>query len=341
MHTHVYITVDTESSIAGAWSSSDRYPLPAARHVFCENDQGKWGLSLIVDELNKYGMKGTFFCEMLATPVLGEEDTRSITDFLLNQGQDVQLHLHPTFHHYHEYRTAKRDGRELKDVFKCDLLSLHSEDQQLALLEEACDLFRKYTGSSPFAFRSGNFSADRRTLRILKKMNIAIDSSFEPNNRFVHSSFKDDPPLFNRVQKIEEIWEFPITVARTWSWRGPAYKPFTISAISNIEMERILNCAFTHGMEHVIVVFHCFSTVKAKDSSYTIFKPNKIVIQRLKRLLFFLDKYSSRFMVKTFGDLKNNLDQLEIKQHAVVPRLGLWHSATRKVVQGLNNFYWF
>ena len=40
MATAVYLTVDTESSMGGAWANPQRRPLPASRHVFCESETG-------------------------------------------------------------------------------------------------------------------------------------------------------------------------------------------------------------------------------------------------------------------------------------------------------------
>ena len=61
---------------------------------------------------------------------------------------------------------------------------------------------------------------------------------------FLKGSFRKDLPEINRAQMIERVLEFPITVARTWSLKGPTYKHFNISAISFPEMERILNVAW-------------------------------------------------------------------------------------------------
>jgi hypothetical protein len=93
-------------------------------------------------------------------------------------------------------------------------------------------------------------------------------------------------------------------------------------------------------MEHVITVFHCFSTVKPKDIFYSSFRPNWIVIRRLKKLLRFLHLNSSKFAVRIFGELSKESNSLEKQHIAVIPDFSFWRSAMRKFVQGLNNFYW-
>jgi len=337
--TSVYITVDTESSMGGAWQEPSKRPLSAARHVFCQNQRGAFGIPLIVQELQRHGFRATFFCEMLATHVLGEADTRSITDFLLAAGQDVQLHLHPTYWHYHlQTQNALVDSLSTSRR-KSDLLSAHSSEEQEFLLDEACQIFRRCTGRWPAAFRAGNFAANQTTLQILAKRGILIDSSFNP--AYVVSHFFDEQsPAVNLVQFIGGVWEFPIMVAKTRFPEGNGYKPFDLCALCNAEMETILNIAHETGMEHVTLIFHCFSLVKPKDVSYSSFKPNRIVIGRLQKLLRFLDRESSKFMVRTFGEIATVLPSQKEQYRSVLPDLGFWRGSLRKAVQGLNHFYW-
>jgi hypothetical protein len=340
MKTSVYITFDTESSMGGAWRCPEKRPLPASRHVFCKNEKEAYGIPLIADELGRYNMQATFFCEMLATHVLGEEDTRSVTDFLLNANQDVQLHVHPVYRYYYDFKRYGDPEKYPAKQFERDFLSAETEEQQLSLLQESCEIFRKCTGYSPTAFRAGDFAADQTTLRILNRLRIPIDSSFNPIYSLSNKSFDKRPPEVNLVQKIEGVWEFPITVAKTRILEGNGYKNLDMSAMSSAEMEMLLNAANKCGMEHVTFISHCFSTVKPKDIFYSSFRPNWIVIHRLKKLLRFLHLNSSRFVVRTFGELAKDLTSLEKQHIAVVPDLGLWRPAIRKLVQGLNNFYW-
>src|SRR5438067_1754137 len=109
MKTNVYFTVDTEASMAGAWSNPEQFPTHAEQHVFCNIGARRFGVPLIVDLMERYGFRATYFVETLATRVLGDPDTASIFDYLMKCGQDVQLHLHPNFRYYSELRQAKAE----------------------------------------------------------------------------------------------------------------------------------------------------------------------------------------------------------------------------------------
>jgi len=331
MKTAVHITIDTESAMAGAWDDPTRSPLPASRHIFCENESGAYGIPLIMAELRRHGFGATFFCETLAGRVLGQADTRRVVEALLAGGQDVQLHLHPVYWHYSRRKGTRTSG--------FDLLGEHPVDEQVALLEEAADLFRACTGRAPTVFRAGNFAVSRTTLRLLGKQGIVIDSSFNAANG-ERLSLADEPPVPNTVQNIEGVWEVPITVARSHIREGNGYKPFDPVALSVREMQTILESAHAASMPHVTLVFHCFSLVKARDMSYSEFRPNRIVMARLQALLAFLDANRARFTVQTLGELAGRVDSIQATSRAVIPDLGFWRPATRKVVQAVNALYW-
>jgi hypothetical protein len=339
MKTAVHITIDTESAMAGAWEDPGRRPVPASRHIFCENESGAHGIPLIMARLQRYGFRATFFCETLAGRVLGEADTRSVVEALLTGGQDVQLHLHPVYWHYSLCSGDLVADRARYRASGSDLLGEHSAEQQIALIEAAADLFRASAGRAPTVFRAGNFAASRVTLRLLAKLGFVIDSSF---NAADHEalSLADERPEPNTVQNIEGVWELPVTVARSRIREGNGYKPFDPVALSVGEMRTILETAHANSMPHVTLVFHCFSLVKPRDMSYSRFRLNRVVIARLQALLAFLDVNRSRFTVQTLGELAAAPDSIHATSRAVIPDLGFWRPAARKAVQAVNRLYW-
>src|SRR5438105_62658 len=127
---NIYFTVDTESSIGGALARPDRKPLPASRHVFCRIGGEEFGLPLIVATMETYGLRGTFFVETLATRCLGEADTKSIFEFLLDHNQDVQLHIHPAFWFLSELQKARATGTHYQLPDQPDLIGHFDKEVQ-------------------------------------------------------------------------------------------------------------------------------------------------------------------------------------------------------------------
>jgi hypothetical protein len=337
----VYFTVDTESSMAGAWWHPDRRPVEAARHVFCRIGNEDFGIPLLTRIMGELGLRATYFVETLATSSLGESDTRSIFEFLLKAGQDVQLHVHPVFRLYADMLKARTEcpGGEMPKPR--DFIGAFSKEAQMELLGEAIDYFLTFAGRKPTAFRAGCYAGSRSLMRCLFELGIRLDSSFNPCYH-KEISFPGEALEPNVVQKIEGVWEMPVTVARTRLPEGHGGFRFAdCSSLSFPELRTMLDVASAAGQEHFVIVFHSFSAVKTKDLAYSQIRPNRIVIRRLEKLLRYLVENSRRFSVGTLGSAAEDPDILSGgPSEAVVASLGFASAIGRKVVQWVNGAYW-
>ncbi|MFZ0708065.1 MAG: hypothetical protein WAM71_20875 [Candidatus Korobacteraceae bacterium] len=332
---NVYFTVDTESSMGGAWEFPERLPVPADRHVFCRTHGAEYGIPLITKILSEYGMRATHFVEALAALCLGAGDTLSIVDYLLSHGQDVQLHLHPVYWFYAKTTAAMRGPAP------CDMIGQLSPEVQSEMLGTAVDLFQKYAGFRPIAFRAGNWAGSRSLMRTLSDMDIKIDSSFNPACH-PEVSFPDLALKVNQIQQVNGILEIPITVARSRLPEGyHGFKLADCTSLSFAELRKMLNDAAAAGQQHFVMVFHSFSAVKARDIAYRQIRPNRIVIRRLQRTIRYLAENTDRFRVRTFKEIAA---EKTLKPHelsvAAMPELPLVRGGVRKFIQAVNNFYW-
>jgi len=339
---NVYFTVDTESSIGGALTRPDRKPLPAPQHVFCRIGKEEHGIPLLVGIMDRYGFRGTYFVETLATRCLGDADTQSIFDFLLSANQDVQLHIHPAFWFLSELQAAREKGAPYELPGSPDLIGHFDPQRQMQLLGEAVRYFEKFAGHLPLAFRAGCFAGSRSMLRTLKQLGILVDSSFNPCYH-PELSFPDAELQPNVVQCLEGVLEVPITVARTRlpeGYKGLKFADCTSLSFSEIRV--MLDEAAAAGQEHFVVVFHSFSAVKPKDYTFSEMRPNRVVRRRLERFFRYLAENPDRFRVTTMGDLARQASSLDSPSSArAIPDLPVAASAMRKAVQLLNNAYWF
>ena len=103
-------------------------------------------------------------------------------------------------------------------------------------------------------------------------------------------------------------------------------------------MKSALLQAHASGMEHVVFVFHSFSTVKPRDIFYSEFRPDHITIGRYRGLLRFLAEHPEQFTVLGMGDLAGR----EVAASTPVPAidLGTAMPVARKAVQAVNRIYW-
>jgi hypothetical protein len=335
MKTKVYFTVDTESSMGGAWANPRLRPVPAKRRIYCDQDGESLGIGWICRELNQRGQRATFFAEVFGSMVHGEDETREWIQYLLGHGQDVQLHAHLNFYFY----ALQSQGQDVNGQRTDNLADLEGH-RRLELLREGCRLFRSAAGYDPTVFRAGSWRCHKEMLRDLAAVGIVLDASFNRTEQG-RGSFDRDTVAINKLQNLDGIWEFPITVAhQTLPDRAvpEGLRPFDPTSMSAWEMRKVLNDAHAAGMQHVSAVFHSFSGVKASDVQYLKIRPDHVVRGRFQGLLDFIARNDDRFEMATMGELASTLgkDGDVHFDRTSVSELGFVRPLARKIVQVFN-----
>ncbi len=331
---NVYLTVDVECSMGGGWGGTGA-PVPPERRMLCRNETGEWGVRFLAEELSRAGLRATFFLEMFAACLFGADALRPVAAAVLDRGQDVQMHLHPVFLRYAQRQAGERYPPPAAGMWP-DAMAAYDEEEQVRLIERGAELFERIAGQAPAAFRAGGYQADENTLRALGRCGLRVDSSASPA---VGWPAGGGEWRWNRARRVEGVIEVPVTVARSrFPDRGPV-KHLEISALSAGEIEAALEQCHRAGLRHVVLMFHSFSTVKAKDPGYRRFRPDRVAIARFRRLLRFLAAEPERFRVRTFAELVAEGD-FEDPGDGFVPDLGRLRPWLRKAVQAANGWYW-
>lgn len=303
MHINIFITIDTEHSIGGAFADPTLKPVGSAKRVFGRIGNSEYGIPLIMDIGDRYGFRFTFFVEALNKYFFGEKETREVCRYILQRGHDIQLHLHP------EYLMFSSSLYNSKTP-KCNMLS-YNLLQQINLIKDGCQTLHNNGVTNIKAFRAGGFGADINTLKALKENGILIDSSY---NKFY---IKKAEKLFkkyviNDACNIQGVWEFPIThFSELQSLGLHRTRPLDINGSSFAEMKATLNFAKKHGPRNITIILHSFSFIKAYDVQYNRMKPRFHVIRRFEKLCRFLSENSQTFKVLTFGSIdKQELEKM-------------------------------
>lgn len=277
---NVFITIDTEHSIGGAFRDPSLKPVGNDKRIFGRIKGKEYGIPLIMDIADEYGIPLTFFVEIFNKYYFGEAETREVCEYILKRGHDVQLHLHPCWLNFKEPDPGKLRYK--------DNMSAYSLQQQIDMIAEGKELMEKYTGKSPVAFRAGNFGADSNTLFALAKKGFVMDSSY---NRRYHKDerIKVEYDL-NDVQKINGIHELPVTCfIQRHIFPGGRIRPLDINGTGFEEIRYVLNHAINSGMNAVTIVMHSFSFIKAHDSQYCKCSIRKNIIKRYANLCSFIN----------------------------------------------------
>jgi hypothetical protein len=327
----VFITFDVECGMGGAWDDASRRPVAPARGVWGEFGARKLGIPWIVEILAQSGLSATFFVEPFMEeqgyPGAGER----ICQYLLDHGQDVQLHIHPNHRHY----GLKQRG--LPAPFIDNIADLSPADQ-LALLREGSDRIQRWTGRRPVAFRAGSMAASEDTLPQLESAGILIDSSytFPYAGRQCHFSPEH---LYNGSKWYGQVLELALSgfCQPIVSEMGRP-KPLDLVGISFEECRDAIRLIHGAGADAVLIL-HSFSLFKVRNVQYDGGRPNRIVARRFRRLCQWLA--ATQLPVRTFSDVAAAIADKSYRAKHVPPcRLAHPRAILRKAVQAWNNLHW-
>jgi len=330
----VFLTIDTECSLGGAWENPCNKPVNPERAVLGKIGSEYYGIPRIMDILEEHDLRGIFFIEVLAGLNGLQTELAEAYAQIVKRGHDAQLHLHPV--HYY-YRMVKDGQLALEQVpAEKDMIGSLPPQAQLELLRRGISLFREMVGKTPLAFRAGNFGADMSTLDVLEEVGIRFDSSF--NAAYARVACRlDSQGAINAPWQHGALWEIPVTnfVTGAWCWHG--LKQLNINAVSLWEMKSVLEQADRIGLNAVTFIAHSFSLLKVADVQFRRLRPDRLVLRRFEGLCRFLREHADRFRVVGFSEIDSSSLR---RQETAVPNMGTIVPVLRKAVQAINRVYW-
>jgi peptidoglycan/xylan/chitin deacetylase (PgdA/CDA1 family) len=331
---NVYITVDTECSLGGAWENSHWKPVGPEEAVLGRIDSRLYGVPLIMDILEENGLRATFFTEVLVSDLLADSELAAAYSPIRDRGHDAQLHMHPVFHYYYLVTRGRLRREDLPE--RMDLIGSLPLDIQIELLKKGCSIFRNIFGSMPVAFRAGVYGASMATLEALKAVGILYDSSF--NAAYLRDSCLMGPrEPTNMPWQSHGVWEIPVTTFETGAGSMRGLKPLEVSAVSLWELQDVLDQAERLGQDTVTVMLHSFAFLKRADVQFRKMRPDHLVIRRFRKFCNFLRSNEHRFRVLTFSEIPK---LSENPADVPLPRMGVLVPSLRKLVQAVNRIYW-
>ncbi len=313
--------------MGGAWRNPEWDPLPLDITVFGKYGSRYYGIPLIMEILEEFGFRGTFFVEVFCAYLKGHEAVAAVFEAIRKRGHDAQLHLHPVQRFYRDY-VAGQPRREVDLMFKL------SSCEQRDLIGEGVKLFRELSGTSPIAYRAGCYGAGESTLPALLDNGIVIDSSY--NAAHVGDSCGFQTRGLNAPTMIGGIHEFPVTVFRS-PWTS-GYKPLEIGAVSVGEILATLSGLRDAGCQDAVISIHSFSFLKNAGVRYENYRPDSIVIGRLRKLCEALSRMTGEIEVKVLGE--SDFKATSFRQPQVIPSVGWLRPPMRKFVQAVNRLPW-
>ena len=330
----VYITIDVECSLGGAWRDASVRPVPPERGIWGRYSGRELGVPLIVDILRTGGLAGTFFVEPFNEELGYPGGTEEVCRYLIDAGQDVQLHIHPN---RAQYALCRRG----EDYTYTDTLADLPPAEQVALIAEGSRRLERATGRAPTAFRAGNMGASEAVLPQLAQAGIGIDSSYTFAFAGGQCGFSDRQP-FNGSRWYGKVLE--LALSGFYQARVPGLRPakvLDVMGLSAGECCQAIRSICNSGAEAVLIL-HSFSLFKVRNRQYDGGRPNRVVIGRFRRLCRWLACHSNDYPVRTFSELAEEVRSGRYEACAAPPPriLRPIRALARKAVQAANGLYW-
>ncbi|WP_421862718.1 hypothetical protein [Motiliproteus sp.] len=289
----VYLTVDTEASIAGCFSNPERFQPLLSEPVDGLVQGRSQALGFLLQTLQQSGLRATFFTETLQSRYFGHEPMRLRAEQILEANQDLQLHVHPCWRNFTDGKVVKTEPD--------DHSTGRSVDELEAIFAEAIERFEAWSLGSPVAVRTGNFSAGRDTFQALKRVGIKASSNISvptcpPADTGLHHLYG--------YQQIEGVLEVPLSAFNSFSVKGSkVLRPLALTACSSAELISVIEQAHQKGFEMLCLITHPFEFINRDSYRFDNMRPNPVNQQRLTELCDFLASNRDRFNVTTFGEL--------------------------------------
>lgn len=221
----------------------------------------QFGLMKILNLLEKYNIKATFFVDFAEVNSWGKESIKKVCNDIIYMNQDVQVHLHPE--HF-----GDKNREELNQ---------YTYDEQKYMIGKCIEYYEEFIGRKPIAFRAGKFSANEDTLKVLNYYDMKIDSSYVKNN--VWSKLNNIFVSTNKIESYERLYEIPITMfkERFFNIEGTKfdkYYPLDFNAVTLAEFKRIVDYHKKNGEMTLLSLMHSFSFIKRYGDDLNL-KANK------------------------------------------------------------------
>ncbi len=260
----------------------------------CGDDfQGRWkgknyGVPLIVEKLEQYGLKGTFFVSTFCPPRFADKMFSNL-GFLVSRGHDLQIHPHPD----------AMDPNRL-------LLPMYSMQDRKKILHTSIENIKRAGAAAPIAHRAGAYAIDRETLNLLSEFGICMDSSIFPVDSRSQVPLPED--LSNRFVQIGGIYQLPMTLIKRFPFIGYAgMTAFDLDRTIWEEQRKALELIADHGLPLVTFSMHFHSLCHCEDSPVPyepleVTGPNEENIKKLDNFLKLVTS-DERFKVITAREL--------------------------------------
>lgn len=237
--TFVFFTCDVESMAKGN----------PEKDIWGKVRNEYYGITKMMDILDKHGVKGTFFVNVYESPKFGEEELKKVCQEINKRGHDVELHTHPILSFPGIYRTQDAPL-----------------NKQIEIIREGKERIKKWIGKETVAHRSGGYAANQDTITACIRNGIKIDSS--RNYTYARQQgLKNTEETMNAAEIYTDttgtqgqLIEIPVTTYYQFKFgRFALPRIVDLEDASLAEFRTIFQAAANTKVKTIVIMSHSFS----------------------------------------------------------------------------------
>lgn len=254
MTTRVAITFDIEFDINGAFAHPARYSPRGTDGLLGVCDGASGGLSFILDTLDAYGLRATFFIETLQTLWFGLDEMGTVALTLLDRGHELQLHLHPVWLLFEDPDWAMKAQESPPHAETHDNLAQYSNDKAADILLRARNIFKDWALDLPTAVRTGSLMTERDLYPVFRDCGLTLSSSVGLG---LHQPQDQALKRFHSAALIDGVLELPVTSYQSYNHMlRPKTRLATVIGTGRMEQRSLLSKASQNEIPFLIMLSH-------------------------------------------------------------------------------------
>lgn len=327
--TEIYITIDTEFSIAGHFADPEKYQPIASPVVTCPVENTEHGLGFLLNTFEQFDIAATFFVETANACFFGDQPMQEIVKRIKKAQQDIQLHVHPVWLSFlnnadtqyfpQNDNCANRTFEELKNAF-----------------ELCIERFEKWVGQTPLAIRTGSLWTDLNVYKVMEALSIPMASNIALG---VFTPEEAKLQHYSGRKSIQNVLELPVFTYQDFNFFGKKnLKSLQITSCSWPEMKYLLWQARRHSIESIVILTHPFEFIKKADFQYNKLTRNRVNQTRLKNLCQFIQEHDQDFVSSDFSQCYQRWGHSEL--HQPIIEIPSYYSICRRIHNKINDTIW-
>jgi hypothetical protein len=266
----ICITVDVEDFFL---------PRPCFDTVFARQGGQDWGIGRIMQALDQYGARGTFYVDVYNRTTLTEALLEDACTRVVRGGHELGLHTHPEF------------PKGVRGYGMQQVMSSYPFQRQLELVGQGCDWIRRWTGQGPKTHRAGGYGANMDTLAALAACDITSDSSLYAG--YPYCELARQAHAVNTCFVQSGVREVPVTTTRNCfglplpggGWLGPQLEmKIDLDWLDLQGLQQQVDAALAETDAPVVIFLHSYSLLDLNKGM----RPDTCTLLKLQALLHWL-----------------------------------------------------